>query len=83
MREDANCGSQAIDQAANFRIRSLQIPCVYKKNGRVSMGQTVNLNIRILALDSWVGYLRSGFAHLLPDVSGWGGVPPLAMMSSY
>ena len=45
--------------------------CAHKENVTVNMEQTLILDIRTLALNR-VGYLGSGFAHLLPDVSGSG-----------
>ena len=45
--------------------------CAHEENGTVNMELAVILDIRTLALNR-VGYLGSGFAHLLPDVSGSG-----------
>ena len=64
-------GSQAIDQAAIFRIFSPQGFCTHRVNGTINEEKLAILHIRTFAHHQ-VRYLRSGFAHLLPDVSGSG-----------
>ena len=75
--------SQAIDRAAIFRCSSPQRPCTHRVNGTVNVDKLAILDMTTFALN-WVEYLGSGFAHLLPDVSGTGQVfvPSLTLQST-
>ena len=64
-------GSQAIDRAAIFRIFSPQRFCTHRVNGTINGEKLAIVHIRTFA-HYRVGYLGSGFAHLLPDVYGSG-----------
>ena len=68
-------GSHLINRAAIVRSCLLvahQRLCIHRENDTLNMNWTDNPDIRTLALN-WVGYLGSGFAHLLLDVC-WSGV---------
>ena len=72
--------SQSIDRQQFSELRHHE-DCAHKENGTFNMELTAILDIRTLALNQ-VGYLGSGFMHLVLEVSGSGGVfvPPLATM---
>ena len=64
-------GSQATDRAAIFGTHSTQIPFATTEDCTMHNELTFDFTFRTLELNR-VGYLKSSFVHLLPDMSGPG-----------